>query len=160
VEEIRIMKKDFLSSLFLLLFGTFFTVESFKFGLGEWGRPGPGYFPFGAGLLFAIISLSVFVRTLRKAPSSETPIESSDRFHWQNIALVVVGLLAYALLLRKIGFALCTFGLVVFCIRVVARQGWFNSIMTGLIVAIVFHVFFNLLLNAQLPNGILGFVVG
>jgi hypothetical protein len=69
-------------------------------------------------------------------------------------------LLAYALLLRKIGFALCTFGLVVFCIRVVARQGWFNSIITGLVVAIVFHVFFNLLLNAQLPNGILGFVVG
>ena len=160
MEEITTMKKDVLSGLFLLLFGIFFTVESFKFGLGEWGRPGPGYFPFGAGLLFGIISLSVFVRTLRKTSSSETPNELSDRLYWQNIVLVVVGLLAYAFLLKKIGFALCTFGLVVFCLRGVARQGWFNSIMTGLVVAILFHVFFNILLNAQLPNGILGFVVG
>jgi uncharacterized membrane protein YiaA len=160
MEEIRIMKKDILSSLFLLLFGFFFAVESFKFGLGEWGKPGPGYFPFGAGLLFGIISLSVFVRTLRKTPSSESSIESSDRLHWQNIALVVVGLFAYALLLRRMGFALCTFGLVVFCIHVVARRDWFNSIMTGLVVAVVFHVFFNVLLNAQLPNGLLGVVLG
>jgi hypothetical protein len=160
VEEITTMKKDVLSSLFLLLFGIFFTVESFRFGLGEWGRPGPGYFPFGAGLLFGIISLSVLVRTLQKTSSSETPNELSDRFYWQNIVLVVVGLLAYALLLRKIGFALCTFGLVVFCIRLVARQGWLNSIMTGLVVALLFHVFFNVLLNAQLPNGLLRFVVG
>lgn len=160
MEEITTMKKDVLSGLFLSLFGIFFTVESLRFGLGEWGRPGPGYFPFGAGLLFGIISLSVLVRTLGKAPPSEIPIGSSDRFYWQNIVLVVVGLLAYALLLRKIGFALCTFGLVVFCIRLVAKQGWLNSIMTGLIVALLFHVFFNILLNAQLPNGILRFVVG
>jgi hypothetical protein len=160
VEEITTMKKDVLSDLFLLFFGIFFTVESFKFGLGEWGRPGPGYFPFGAGLLFGVICLSVLVRTLGKARPSKIPIESPDRFYWQNVVLVVVGLLAYALLLRKVGFALCTFGLVVFCIRLVARQGWLNSIMTGLVVTILFHVFFNILLNAQLPNGILRFVVG
>ena len=30
--------------------------------------PGPGYFPFGAELLLGIISLSVLINTLRKAP--------------------------------------------------------------------------------------------
>ena len=154
------MKKDFWGSLFCLLFGIFFTVESYRFDLGKWGKPGPGYFPFGAGLLFAIISLSVFIKTMRKPPSSETPSLSSDRFHWQNIVLVALGMLAYSLLLKKIGFTLCTFGLVVFFIRLIARKSWFNSIVTGLVIAIVFHVFFNILLNAQLPRGILGYLIG
>ena len=154
------MKKDFWGSLFCLLFGIFFTVESYRFGLGKWGRPGPGYFPFGAGLLFTIISLSAFVRIIQKTPSSETPSQSSDRFHWQNIVLVTVGMLAYSLFLKDIGFALCTFGLVVFFIRLIARKSWFNSIVTGLVIAIVFQVFFNILLNAQLPRGILGYLIG
>lgn len=160
VEEMTAMKKDVLSSLFCLFFGIYFTVESFRFGLGEWARPGPGYFPFGAGLLFIIISLFVFVSTLRKAFSNETPSQSSDRFHWQNIVLILMGMLAFALLLKKLGFALCSLGLVIFLIRVIARKSWFNSIMTGLVVAIVFHILFNVLLNAQLPRGILGFIIG
>ena len=154
------MKKDIYSALFWLLFGIYFTVESYTFGLGGWGKPGPGYFPFGAGVLFTIISLSVLIKTLRKVPSGEGSVaaQSSDRFHWQNTFLIVVGLLAYALLLKKLGFALCTLGLVVFCIRIIARKNWFNSVMTGLVVAIVFHVFFNILLNVQLPSGVLGFL--
>ncbi len=154
------MKKDLLSSLFFLLFGIFFTVESYSFGLGKWGRPGPGYFPLGAGVLFTLLSLSIFVSATRKGFSGERPGPSSDRFHWQNIVLVVVGMLAYSLLLKKIGFALCTFGLVVFLFRLIARKNWFNSIVTGVVIAIVFQVFFNILLNAQLPRGILGYLIG
>ena len=154
------MNKDVLGSLFCLLFGIFFTVESFRFGMGVWSRPGPGYFPFGAGVLFSLISLFVLIKAIRKTGSGESTTQSADRFHLKNILLIVTGMLVYALLLKKIGFALCTFGLVIFFIHVIARKGWVNSIMTGLIVAIVFHVFFNMLLNAQLPNGLLGFVLG
>ena len=152
------MKKDIYGALFWLLFGIYFTVESYTFGLGRWSRPGPGYFPFGAGLLFVVISLFVFVKTLRKRPSDEKSAQSIERFHWQNIFLIVVGMLAYALFLKKFGFALCTFGLVVLFIRLIAGKGWFISVMTGLVIAIVFHVFFNILLNVQLPNGVLGFL--
>jgi putative tricarboxylic transport membrane protein len=154
------MKKDVIGSLFCLLFGIFFTVESFRFGLGIWSKPGPGYFPFGAGVLFSLISLFVLVSAIRKTASGESAAQPDDRFYLKNILLIVIGMLVYALLLKKVGFALCTFGLVIFLIRVIARKGWVNSIVTGLIVGIAFHVFFNMLLNAQLPNGILEFVLG
>jgi putative tricarboxylic transport membrane protein len=154
------MRRDVLGSLFCLLFGIFFTIESFRFGLGAWGKPGPGYFPFGAGVLFSLISLFVFVGAMRTAGSSEASTQPADGFHFQNILLIIIGMLAYALLLKKIGFALCTLGLTVFFIRVIARKGWVNSIITGLIVAIAFHLLFNMLLNAQLPNGILEFALG
>ena len=152
------MRKDIYSSLFWLLFGIYFTIESYSLGLGEWSRPGPGYFPFGAGLLFGILSLSVFVKALRRVAPSEISIQSSERLHWQNMVLILFGMLAYTLLLKRIGFVLCTFLLVVLFIRVIAKERWFKSIMTALVVTLTFHLFFNILLNAQLPSGILRFL--
>ncbi len=152
------MKKDIFSGLFCLLFGIYFTIKSYSFGLGEWASPGPGYFPFGAGLLFAILSLSVFVKALRRVPLNEIPIQLSERFHWQNMVLIMFGMLAYILLLKRIGFVLCTFLLVVLFIRVIAKERWFKSIMTALAIALAFHLFFNILLNAQLPSGVFRFL--
>jgi len=152
------MKKDIFSGLFWLLFGIYFTIKSYSFGLGEWGRPGPGYFPFGAGLLFGILSLSVFVKALRRVAPSEISIQSSERLHWQNIVLIMSGMLAYILLLKRIGFVLCTFLLVVLSIRVIAKERWFNSIITALAIALAFHLFFNILLNVQLPSGVFRFL--
>ncbi len=152
------MKKDIFSSLFWLLFSIYFTIESYSLGLGEWSRPGPGYFPFGAGLLFGIFSLSVFVKTLRRLPLREIAIQSHERLQWQNMVLILFGMLAYTLFLKRIGFVLCTFLLVVLFIRVIAKERWFKSIMTALVVTLTFHLFFNILLNAQLPSGILRFL--
>jgi len=152
------MRKDIFSSLFWLLFSIYFTIESYSLGLGEWSRPGPGYFPFGAGLLFGIFSLSVFVKTLRRLPLREIAIQSHERLQWQNMVLILFGMLAYTLLLKRIGFVLCTFLLVVLFIRVIAKERWFKSIMTALVVTLTFHLFFNILLNAQLPSGILRFL--
>ncbi|MFB3885123.1 MAG: tripartite tricarboxylate transporter TctB family protein [Thermodesulfobacteriota bacterium] len=152
------MKKDIWSSLFCLLFGTYFAMGSYSLGLGEWSRPGPGYFPFGAGLLFGIFSLSVLIRALRRPPLREMSLQSSERVHWQNMALILLGMLAYSLLLKKVGFVLCTFLLVILFIRVIAKERWSKSIVTALIVAVTFHLFFNILLNAQLPSGIFRFL--
>jgi hypothetical protein len=154
------MKKDLVSTVFWLFFGIYFTFESYRFGLGEWSKPGPGYFPFGAGILFTILSLSVFLKTLRKPPPYKEPgqARSAERFHWQNIVLIITGMVAYALLLKRLGFGLCTFGLVVLFIRMIGGKAWFASVVTGLLVAVTFHVLFNMLLNVQLPNGILGFL--
>ena len=153
------MRKDVSSSLFLMLFGIYFAIESYRFGLGTWARPGPGYFPFGAGVIFSIISLSILVRSLRKTTRNGPPPKPAGLLQWQNIVLVVAGMLAFTLLLKTLGFALCAFGLSVFFIRVIARKSWPNSIFTGLVIGFIFHVFFNVMLNAQLPNGLLKFVV-
>ena len=153
------MKIDIISSLFCFLFALFFTIESYRFGLGDWGMPGPGYFPLGAGLLFGIISLSVMFSALRKVPK-EMLRESPERLQWENIVLIIAGMLVYILCLHKLGFILCTFLLVVFFIRIVAHRRWFSSIIIGLSIVLAFHLFFDVLLNAQLPMGILRFLRG
>jgi hypothetical protein len=151
------VNKDILSALFWTVFGAYFSVESYRFGLGEWSRPGPGYFPFGAGVLFSAISLSELVKSLRKSGSSVRTDRSSEQFRWQNIVLIIAGMLAYALLLKSLGFAVCTFGLTILFFRMIARKVWLGSMATALVVAVIFEAFFNGLLNAQLPRGVLQF---
>jgi hypothetical protein len=151
--------KDIFGALFWLLFAIYIVIKSYGIGLGKWSMPGPGYFPFGAALLFGIISLLFLIKTLRKAPSEEIP-PSITKERWQKVVLTLIAIIVYVLFLSWIGFIICTFLLVVFFLRVVASQRWFTAIIAGLSVTLGAHLLFNLLLNAQLPSGIFTFLEG
>jgi putative tricarboxylic transport membrane protein len=147
-----------------LLFAVYFAIESFGYDLGTWRMPGPGFFPFGAAVLFGMISLYVIVKALRPAPSEENPAPAAgdsalpDRIRVWIIVQIMAGMVAYTLLLNSLGFVLCTFLLALFFIRVVAEQRWIHSLVISLTIAIGFQIVFNVFLNAQIPNGILTFL--
>jgi hypothetical protein len=148
--------KDIFSSLFGLLFAIYIAIESYRFGLGKWSMPGPGYFPFGAALFFGIISLLFLFKTLRKLPP-EGRSSSVSKVGWQNVVLSLVAMVIYVFLLNWIGFAFCTFLLGFFFLRLVARQRWSTTLIIALSVTLGAHLLFNVLLDAQLPNGLLPF---
>jgi hypothetical protein len=119
--------------------------------------PGPGYFPFGAGLIFGVLALCVTVSSIRKSSARGHSKESSERLQWENVALILASMLVYILIFKKAGFVIATFSLVLFFIRVIARERWFHSFLVSVSITIAFHVFFDILLNAQLPMGLLKF---
>src|SRR4030042_2983712 len=148
--------KDIFSSLFWLLFSIYIAIESYWFDLGKWSIPGPGYFPFGAALLFGIISILFLFKTVRK-PSSEVRIGFDSKVKWRNVALSLVGMVIYVFLLNKIGFVFCTLLFGVFFLRLVTQQRWSSTLVVTLSVTLGTHLLFNILLDAQLPKSILGF---
>ena len=148
---------DIFSGLFLLLFAIFIAVESYRLGLGEWNNPGAGTFAFGAALLLGIMSLSVFVKGLRKRSEKEISISDSERLQWQNVVSVLTGMIVYTFIFDKIGFILTTFLLMGFLLRVVTPQHWFVTILIAFFCAVGSYLLFNVLLGAELPKGILGF---
>jgi putative tricarboxylic transport membrane protein len=156
------MSKDFFTGLFCLLFAVCFAIESFGYDLGTWRMPGPGFFPFGAAVLFGMISIYVIAKALRPAPSKENPAVgdsvSPDRIRVGIIVQIMAGMLAYTLLLNPLGFVPCTFFLVLFFIRAVAGQRWISSLVIALSVAVVSQIVFNVFLNAQIPSGVLTFL--
>ena len=146
------MKKELIISIFWLLLTLYLARAAYQLGLSAGGRPGPGFFPFGAALAIGIIALFRLLRArgdLQLATLTTTPSE------WRKIACVIAGMAAYAFLLEPIGFAPCTFFLMVFYLRVIALQRWNLSIGFAISVALLSHLFFDILLNAQLPRGIL-----
>jgi putative tricarboxylic transport membrane protein len=142
---------DVYSSVFWLVFSIYIAVESYRLGLGKWDDPGPGYFPFGAALLFGCMAFVVFVRSLNIGPVSKT--DTGQRYRWQNVILVLIAMVLYTLLLNSIGFVLCTFLIVVFFVKVVALRRWTSSIMMALYMSIGAYLLFSFFLKAPLPKG-------
>jgi len=146
------MKRDSIIAIFWLLLSFYLAYASYQLGLGTGGRPGAGFFPFGAALGIGIIAL---FRLIGVSPTqAETSMATSGR-EWKKILAIVAGMLAYALLLDVLGFAICTFVLLAFYLKIVATQPWRNSLAFASAAAVGAHLFFDVLLRAQLPRGLL-----
>ncbi len=146
------MKKEPIISAFWLLLALYLSVAAYQLGLGAVGRPGPGFFPFGAALAIAVIALFRLLRAWGEKPAATLATSGSE---WRKIACVIAGMTLYTLLLEPVGFALCTFLLMLFYLKIIALQRWQLSFGFAFAVALLAHLFFDLLLNAQLPRGIL-----
>jgi hypothetical protein len=57
-------QKDFWSGLMFIVFGTAFAWGSTGYSFGASARPGPGYFPFGLGVLMALLGGMVLFKAL------------------------------------------------------------------------------------------------
>ena len=64
------MKKEIIIAAFWLLLALYLSVAADKLGLGAFGRPGPGFFPFGAALAIAVIALFRLIRARSEKPAA------------------------------------------------------------------------------------------
>jgi putative tricarboxylic transport membrane protein len=152
-------RQNLYSTFVLLLFSIYISIESYRLGLGRWRMPGPGYFPFGAGVLMGIISLGILIKSLatysgRNASLAPHP---SEPLNWQNIVLTLAGMLAYVICLQWMGFIPGTFLLMTYFVRVIGKRHWPVSLITAVSITVAAYLLFELALDAQLPKGLLEF---
>lgn len=154
VNKIRI-----LGSLVLLSLGAAVLLESISLGLGTWSVPGPGFLPFGAGLGLLLSSLITFLATIMK--KTEGIVEREN--FWvsadskRNVSLVLLSLIGYNLIWTRLGFLLSTFLLMFFLFRIVGKLKGLLSLAGAVLTSFLAYLFFGILLEGQLPGGILGF---
>ena len=146
---------ELFGALFWFVLSLYVSAESYRMGLGTWHNPGDGYFSFGAGLVLAVMSLSLLIKELPKLrQKSSLPV--SEQLRWKNVILIVVAMFLYALLFARLGFILCTFLLIVFLLRFIGSRSWVTSIIAGFLVTLSSYVLFNVLLKTGLPKGFFG----
>lgn len=96
-------QKDFWSGLMFIVMGVSFAWGATEYSFGSSARPGPGYFPFGLGILLAVLGGIV----LFKALTIES--ESGDRIGsiaWRPLLVIVVAILLFGALLPRLGLLL------------------------------------------------------
>jgi putative tricarboxylic transport membrane protein len=143
-------------NLFWLLFSLITCVEAYRLKLGTVHEPGPGFFPFGAGLIMLILALAALLQSV----TNKQRVEGTSRqetFRWWNIVIILAAITAYALSLEKIGFLINTFVFMCLLLKVVEPQTWKTAIIGGLITTVAANLIFNVIFRTQIPNGILGF---
>jgi putative tricarboxylic transport membrane protein len=146
------MKKLSGSSLLLLLFSCFICIQSYRLNLGTLNSPGPGLFPFGAGLILGLLALIVILQSAREDGPERIEGRGNLKIVWVLFALV-----AYGLVLERFGFLVTTFGLLVFLLKVIVSQRWGRVLISALLSTLTSYVIFQIWLKAQLPKGFIGF---
>ena len=144
-------KRDWFSSLFFILLSTYVCWESAGLGFGSFPKPGPGFFPFLAGLVLGSLGIVIFLRDW--GSRTPAPGTGTKRIPWKPLIITFVSLLGFSLVLKPLGFNLATFLFIAVILRVVERKGWAISIGTAFAAALGAYTLFELGLQSQLPNG-------
>ncbi|OGP58051.1 MAG: hypothetical protein A2162_11280 [Deltaproteobacteria bacterium RBG_13_52_11b] len=152
------MKKyEIFPMLFWIGMGAFVVTYAYSLGLNSVHGPGPGLMPFIVGLLLCLVSLYLLVSGLMKKDAvGETHKGEEKRGNLGAISLVVGSLIAYALLMERLGFLITTPLLLMALFLGSGARKWrfivFTSILTSLIVYFAFTY-----LRIRLPAGIFRF---
>jgi putative tricarboxylic transport membrane protein len=145
-------------SLFWILFSVVMSGEAFRLPMGEMRDPGAGFFPLLIGLVTGLLALIALVQSLGKKEKNHAPApRTTEPFRWWNLVVITAALIAYALTLTTLGFMINTFLFMLILLKVIEPQTWKKAVLAALITAVTSDLFFNVLLGAQIPSGILGF---
>lgn len=93
-------EKDFWSGLMFIVIGLGFAWGATNYSFGTSARPGPAYFPFGLGIIMAVLGALI----LFKALTVES--EGGDKvggIAWKPLAIVVGSVVLFGLLLPRLG---------------------------------------------------------
>jgi hypothetical protein len=145
------MSKDLVSALFWLAIATFVSFEGFiKLQLGALRQPGPGFFPFWAGLFLGAFALILLVRSLKSREDLRL-----GALPWRAVIVVLTAVLCYLLFLETLGFVIVTFLflLTLFCF---AEIGWTKQTALSAVATSLVYALFKFWLKVQLPHGPFG----
>lgn len=94
-------QRDFVSGIVLVIVGAAFAIGATNYDFGSASRPGPGYFPFGLGLLLAVLGLFILYTSLNRECGDGDPI---GNIPWRPLICIVAALVFFGFALPRLGF--------------------------------------------------------
>lgn len=145
-------RREKITLIFWLFLSVFVCVESLRLGVGSLSAPGPGFLTFGVSLFIILSVFFLFLkRTGRKLVENAAPLFKGKKI--RDVIYAFIALFAYALLLGRLGFFLCTLFFVGFSLKIIKPQNWRVVLLMSIGVAIFSYLLFDVWLTIQLPKG-------
>ncbi|MBL8288012.1 MAG: tripartite tricarboxylate transporter TctB family protein [Rubrivivax sp.] len=126
-------EKDFWSGLMFVVVGVVFAWGATTYSFGSSARPGPGYFPFGLGIILALIGALILFESLTIEVEGgekigEWPLKQSG---------VILGAVAlFGLLLPKIGMAVALPVLIIVSSLASGEFNWKEVLLNSVILTV------------------------
>lgn len=148
-------QRNLICSIVLLgiALATFLEISSVPIGTAK--RPEMGFYPLILACLLTILSFSLLWETLREKKEKGTPA-SKGRSGLRKVCLTLGALLAFAFLLKPLGYTPTMFLLIAFLMRAIEPQRWWKVIMVSVLCSALSFLILDLVLDTPLPRGILG----
>lgn len=122
--------------------------------LGSLRHPEPGMFPFLIGSTLILLSFLQLIKLLFSGKDQSETFESwPHSAGLKRLVSIFVLLIFYTMTLQYMGFILCTLVFFMVLFKTLAQKSWQYSILTSLAVSTLSYIFFEFLLNINLPKG-------
>ncbi len=97
-------QRNFWSGLMFIAIGLSFAWGATTYSFGSSANPGPGYFPFGLGLILAVLGALVIFTALTIETADGDPVGA---FAWRPLLIILASVALFGFLLPRLGMVIC-----------------------------------------------------
>ncbi len=127
-------QRDFWSGLLFVIVGVAFASGSLiHYSFGSSARPGPGYFPFGLGVLLALLGAAVLFKALTIESDGGQPIGSVA---WRPLLVVVGAIVLFGFALPRLGLAITLPLLIIVSSFASDEFRWRDAILSSVVLTV------------------------
>jgi hypothetical protein len=141
-------QKDFWSGLMFIVVGGGFAIGALNYSFGSSARPGPGYFPFGLGVLLAILGGMILFEALTIETEDGEPIGA---FAWKPLLIILAAVAGFGFLLPRLGLVITLPLLVLVSAYASDEHTWIGSIINATVIVTMSYLIFVLGLKLTIP---------
>jgi hypothetical protein len=140
--------KDVVAGLGMAAVGAAFAAGSTAYNFGTSIKPGPGYFPFGLGILLVILGLIIAVNALRGDPVEEEPL---SQVPWRALICIAGAIALFGLLLPRLGFVVAFPVMIVLTSYGSTEFKWHEALMSAVVLLAMCWLIFIFGLGLNIP---------
>lgn len=127
-------QKDFWAGLMFVVSGSAFAWGATSYSFGSSANPGPGYFPFGLGIILALLGAVVLFKALAIEVEGGDPIGAWDL---KPMAVICVAVVVFGLTIPTLGLVIAL-PLLVFISSLVSGEFRMKEVLISCVVLVVF----------------------
>jgi hypothetical protein len=141
-------QRDFVAGLLFIVIGIAFAWRSLSYSFGDAARPGPGYFPFGLGVILALLGALVTFKSLTIESSNGDPIGAVA---WRPLVATLGAVALFGFALPRLGLVLAVPLLILVASLAGDRIRWPEVLLLGAVLTLMSCLVFVLGLNLAIP---------
>lgn len=141
-------QRDFWSGLMFIVVGLAFAWGATTYSFGSSARPGPGYFPFGLGIILAVLGAIILFKALTIESDGGDLI---GEIGWKPLWIVVGAVALFGLILPRLGMVLALPILVVTVALAGDEFHWGEALANAAVLTLGSWVIFIWGLNLTIP---------
>jgi hypothetical protein len=141
-------QKDFWSGLMFIVVGGSFAVGALNYTFGSSAKPGPAYFPFGLGLLLAILGGMILFEALTIETEDGEPIGA---FAWKPLFVILLSVVVFGFGLPRLGMFISLPLLVLMSAYASEEHTWLGSLINAVVLTAMSWAVFVLGLKLTIP---------
>jgi hypothetical protein len=141
-------QKDFWSGLMFIVVGIGFAWGATIYSFGVSARPGPGYFPFGLGVLLAVLGAVVLFKALTIEVDGGDPI---GNWAWKPLIVIVASVAVFGWALPHLGMIIALPLLVIGSATAGDEFHWKDALINAIVLTIGSWVIFIYGLKLTIP---------